>query len=420
MMWARRAWGARRALCCGVRSRALATSSAPDVVEKIAHALARERTELMEQMQGGHVDAAASSTRIKDLEAVHRAFATWREHMDAVDATRSMSETESDADMRELARQELEELQHGAVLAKQSLRQQILSSTQRIKSKGAILELRQGVGGQESCLFLYEMLRMYTRYCERKAQEAAESGDPDAVGAGWRVELLSSTPVDVSATSGSGEALREAIVQVHGDSAYDALRFEAGVHRVQRIPATQNLGKLQTSTMAIIVLPMQGGESSQADDIVDPKDVKMEVMRARGAGGQHVNRTESAVRLTHEPTGITVSMQDSRSQHQNRAKAWEVLRARLLDRHLQKEAAENKAIRRAQVASADRSERVRTYNFPQDRVTDHRVGISLSNIQRFMDGDDDGGAGLTYLVEELRAREDKARLEGLLASLEDP
>ena len=190
------------------------------------------------------------------------------------------------------------------------------------------------------------------------------------------------------------------------------------MHRVQRIPATQNLGKLQTSTITIIALPMHGGESDQADDIVDPKDVKIETMRARGAGGQHVNRTESAVRLTHDPSGITVSMQDSRSQHQNRTKAWEVLRARLLDRKLRREAEENRALRRSQVASADRSERVRTYNFPQDRVTDHRVGISLSGIASIMEGDDDEGVGLTYLIHELMEQDDRQRLEELLALYE--
>ena len=163
---------------------------------------------------------------------------------------------------------------------------------------------------------------------------------------------------------------------------------------------------------------MHGGESDQADDIVDPKDVKIETMRARGAGGQHVNRTESAVRLTHDPSGITVSMQDSRSQHQNRTKAWEVLRARLLDRKLRREAEENRALRRSQVASADRSERVRTYNFPQDRVTDHRVGISLSGIASIMEGDDDEGVGLTYLIHELMEQDDRQRLEELLALYE--
>lgn len=330
-----------------------------------------------------------------------------------VQETQRLVETEKDTDLLDMAQQELACMHDDERARYQDLRIQILSTSSSVKSKGAIIELKQGVGGQESCLFLSEMLRMYMKYCENRAQQALESGNNHALGSGWRVELLSATPVDVSTSSGSSDALREAILQVHGEHAFEALRFEAGVHRVQRIPATQNLGKLQTSTIAIIVLPMQGGEE-QADDILDPKDVRIETMRARGAGGQHVNRTESAVRLTHDPTGITVSMQDSRSQHQNRAKAWEVLRARLLDRHLKKEAEENKALRRSQVASADRSERVRTYNFPQDRVTDHRVGISLSNIGGFMDGDDDDGGGLTYLLEELMASEDDIRLHALL------
>ena len=336
-----------------------------------------------------------------------------------VQETQRLVETEKDADLLDMAQQELASMHDSERARYQDLQSQILSTSNSVKSKGAIIELKQGVGGQESCLFLSEMLRMYMKYCENRAQQALESGKDRVLGSGWRVELLSATPVDVSTSSGSSDALREAILQVHGEQAYEALRFEAGVHRVQRIPATQNLGKLQTSTIAIIVLPMQGGEE-QADDILDPKAARTERMRARGRGGQHVNRTESAVRLTHDPTGITVSMQDSRSQHQNRAKAWEVLRARLLDRHLKKEAEENKALRRSQVASADRSERVRTYNFPQDRVTDHRVGISLSNIGGFMDGDDDDGGGLTYLLEELMASEDEIRLHALLEQQGSP
>lgn len=239
-----------------------------------------------------------------------------------------------------------------------------------------------------------------------------------AMGATWRTELLSISPVDISSSGNTSEGIREAILQVHGDDAYDSLRFEAGVHRVQRIPTTQNLGKLQTSTIAILVMPVLG-EVDQAEDVVDPKDVKGETMRSRGAGGQHVNRTESAVRLTHVPTGITVSMQESRSQHQNRTRAWEVLRARLLDRKLRAEAESNRALRRSQVASADRSERVRTYNFPQDRVTDHRVGISLSGISQIMEGDDGGGVGLTYLIQELQDREAEQQLEGLLEEYAD-
>lgn len=382
------------------------------VVEKLASSMMVEREKLLENMHAANVPAQ----RIKDLEAVHKAWTAWKEQVQSLDETQKLFDTEKDKDMLEMAESELASVREEAVARYEALKRQILTNTRSIKSKGVIMELKQGVGGQESCLFLGEMLRMYMKFCETRAQRALEENDASLLGAGWSTELLAATPADVSTTSGSGDAFKEAILQVHGPNAFEALRFEAGVHRVQRIPATQNLGKLQTSTMAIIVLPMQ--EENDAKDIIDPKDVRIETMRARGSGGQHVNRTESAVRLTHEPSGITVSMQDSRSQHQNRTKAWEVLRARLLDQHLQKEASENRAMRRSQVASADRSERVRTYNFPQDRVTDHRIGVSLSDIHGFMDGDDGSGTGLAYLIEELMAKEDDIHLHALLQTQE--
>ena len=383
-----------------------------NVVERLASAMMVEREKLLENMHATSVP----SQRIKDLEAVHKAWTAWNERKRSLQETQKLFETEKDKDLLEMAESELASVREEAEARYEALKGQILTNARSIKSKGAIMELKQGVGGQESCLFLGEMLRMYMKFCETRAQRALEENDPGMLGAGWSTELLAATPADVSTTSGSGDAFKEGILQIHGTNAFEALRFEAGVHRVQRIPATQNLGKLQTSTMAIIVLPMQ--EENDAKDIIDPKDVRIETMRARGSGGQHVNRTESAVRLTHEPSGITVSMQDSRSQHQNRTKAWEVLRARLLDQHLQKEVSENRAMRRSQVASADRSERVRTYNFPQDRVTDHRIGVSLSDIHGFMDGDDSSGTGLAYLIEELMAKEDDLHLHALLQAQE--
>lgn len=404
---------ARLARLMSVRMRTFCSSCRVfNVVEKLASAMMAEREKLLENMHVTNVPAQ----RIKDLEAVHKAWNVWKEQVQSLQETEKLFETEKDKDMLEMAESELASVREETEARYEALKRQILANTRSIKSKGAIMELKQGVGGQESCLFLGEMLRMYMKFCETRAQRALEENDESMLGAGWSTELLAATPADVSTTSGSGDAFKEAILQVHGPNAFEALRFEAGVHRVQRIPATQNLGKLQTSTMAIIVLPMQ--EENDAKDIIDPKDVRIETMRARGSGGQHVNRTESAVRLTHDPSGITVSMQDSRSQHQNRTKAWEVLRARLLDQHLQKEASENRAMRRSQVASADRSERVRTYNFPQDRVTDHRIGVSLSDIQGFMDGDDSSGTGLAYLIEELMTKEDDMHLHALLQSQE--
>ena len=360
----------------------------------------------------------SASQQIKVLEPVYRAFTAWNEAKELYRTTAHMAENDADQGMRELASLELESQQDTARELREQVKQSIIRTLSPVAATGAIIEIKQGVGGQESTIFASEMLRMYTKYCESRMQQAQDANDMTAMGATWRTELLSLVPMDVSSSGNVSEGIREAILQVHGDDAFDALRYEAGVHRVQRVPTTQNLGKLQTSTIAILVMPMQSANET-ADDIVDPKDVKSETMRSRGAGGQHVNRTESAVRLSHEPSGITVSMQESRSQHQNRARAWEVLRARLLDRKLRADAESNRALRRSQVSSADRSERVRTYNFPQDRVTDHRVGISLSGIAQIMEGDDGGGAGLTYLIQELQDREAEQQLEGLLEEYQD-
>ena len=278
--------------------------------------------------------------------------------------------------------------------------------------EAVIMEVRPGVGGQESQLFTAEVVRMYRKFAEN---------------VGWDVEELSITSTDTSTSNPGSEGLKEAIIQISSESGkadgdagnvYDRLKWEAGVHRVQRIPQTQSLGKLQTSTIAVIVLPVaDNGEDNtdKKDDVVDPKDVKTEVMRSRGAGGQHVNKTESAIRLTHEPTGITVSMQDSRSQHQNRTKAWAILRARLLDVKLRDEASANRAIRKDQVSGMERSDRVRTYNFPQDRVTDHRLGLSLNDINSIMDGDfdQDWTEGLARIMEGLKQQDEENKIEEL-------
>ncbi|KAG6330849.1 hypothetical protein ID866_8242 [Astraeus odoratus] len=238
------------------------------------------------------------------------------------------------------------------------------------RSLSALVELKAGVGGSEAALFLTDLLRVYVRY---------------AGSCGWQSSMVQSSEV-------TGGGLREAIVEIKGDGAYDALRWESGVHRVQRVPATEASGRVHTSTVAIIVLPLsEEGEPSGDDNLFKMEDVKVEVMRARGAGGQHVNKTESAVRLTHIPTGITVSMQDERSQHQNKRRAFQVLRARLMDIKITQDIAQRREARRSIVRSADRSEKIRTYNYaqagPSDRVTDHRIGLSMMNLQSVMEGD---------------------------------
>ena len=313
------------------------------------------------------------------------------------------AEAEPDAEMRELAAEEARTTLDALDELRDRIKSQLLPQDPA-DSQNAILEIRPGVGGQESACFVAEVYRMYAKFCENIRDE--ETGL-----AAFEIEELSATPTDaVSETV----AYKEIIVSVKGKGAYGLLRLEAGVHRVQRIPATQNTGKLQSSTIAMVVLPggAQGeSEVGKKDDVVDPKDVKTEVMRSRGAGGQHVNKTESAIRLTHEPTGITVSMQDSRSQHQNRVKAWAILRARLQDRQMKDEENQNRSVRRLQVAGMDRSDRVRTYNFPQDRVTDHRVPISSNGIDSVMDGEEHGGLG--YLIDALKEHHERLVLQQL-------
>nr|CDI53167.1 related to MRF1-peptide chain release factor, mitochondrial [Melanopsichium pennsylvanicum 4] len=368
-----------------------------------------KRQRLLESTESA--DGAEVGKQLKELDPLRQAWEVFSAKRKQLVSTLIMSENDPDEDMRALALEEVPLLENELASLRTSMENLILGSvTDAIEAQavGAVLEVRPGVGGQESTLFTAEVTRMYERFCDQKPADEDGSGE-------WQVEMLSSTSVDVStSSSGSGAGLKEAIIEVKGKGAFQKLKFEAGVHRVQRIPATQSLGKLQTSTIAVMVLPISEGSESKADDLVDPKDVKVEVMRSRGAGGQHVNKTESAIRLTHEPTGISVSMQDSRSQHQNRTKAWAVLRARLLDRKLKQEVESNRDRRLAQVASMDRSDRIRTYNFPQDRVTDHRVNLSLNGIDAIMEGEHDAGTGLDYIMESLRIESETRKIKALL------
>jgi peptide chain release factor 1 len=315
---------------------------------------------------------------------------------------------EPDEEMRNLALEEAQSTLETLDVLRLQIRKELIPHDP-MDDQSAILEVRPGVGGQESTLFVGEIARMYSKYCESvEDQETAKVR--------FQVEEMSSTPTDVTATS--GDAFKEVILSIKGKGAYGLLKNEAGVHRVQRVPATQNTGRLQTSTIAVLVLPGGGQDDSgndieaeKMDDIVDPKDVKTEVMRSRGAGGQHVNKTESAIRLTHEPTGITVSMQDSRSQHQNRTKAWAILRARLYDRKMREDESQNRNTRRLQVSGMDRSDRIRTYNFPQDRVTDHRISLSSNGLDAILNGEPESGLG--DMIEALQEHRDHLNLQAL-------
>jgi peptide chain release factor 1 len=230
--------------------------------------------------------------------------------------------------------------------------------------RDVILEIRAGAGGEEAALFAAELFRMYVRYAERHR---------------FTPEVLSLNETGIG-------GIKEAIVQVHGDGAYSRLKFESGVHRVQRIPATESSGRIHTSTATVVVMP----EADEVEvEIDEEKDLRIEVKRSSGPGGQSVNTTDSAVRITHLPTGLVVEIQDEKSQHKNKAKAMSVLRSRLLDAKLAEQREADSATRRSMVGAGDRSDKIRTYNFPQDRVTDHRIGLDLSALPRVMDGEID-------------------------------
>jgi peptide chain release factor 1 len=230
-----------------------------------------------------------------------------------------------------------------------------------LDDRNAIVEIRAGTGGDEAALFAADLYRMYTRFCERQ---------------GWRVETM-------SYSDGTLGGIREVIFKVSGDGAYGAMRWESGVHRVQRVPRTESQGRIHTSAATVAVLP----EAEAVDVKIEDKDIRIDVFRSSGPGGQSVNTTDSAVRITHLPTGLVVSQQDQKSQLQNKLKAMEVLRARLLGLRIQQQQEERAKIRRSQVGGGDRSEKIRTYNFPQSRVTDHRVDWTTHNLQGFIDGD---------------------------------
>ncbi|MDO4833758.1 MAG: peptide chain release factor 1 [Bacillota bacterium] len=267
-----------------------------------------------------------------------------------------------DDEMRELAKMEIGELEEQIRTDEEELKVLLLPKDPN-DEKNVILEIRAGTGGEEAALFGADLLRMYTRYAERKR---------------WKTELI-----DMNETGIGG--VKEAVMLIKGKGAYSRLKFESGAHRVQRVPETESSGRVHTSAATVAVLP-------EVDDVeidLDPNDVRVDVYRASGNGGQCVNTTDSAVRLTHEPTGLVVTCQDEKSQIKNKEKAFKVLKARLYDLEMQKQADEIAGQRKSQVGTGDRSERIRTYNFPQGRVSDHRIGLTIYKLDQFLDGDID-------------------------------
>ena len=286
-------------------------------------------------------------------------------------------EEESDPDMRQLAGEERDALAEKIPALERRVKLHLLPRDEA-DTKNAILELRAGTGGEEAALFAADLFRMYQRYAEIH---------------GWKVEIMH------TAETGLG-GIREAIVSISGRDVFSRLKFESGVHRVQRVPETETGGRIHTSAATVAVLP----EAEEIDVQIDDKDLRIDIFRASGPGGQSVNTTDSAVRITHLPTGIVVSQQDEKSQHKNKAKAMKVLRARLYEAERQKAAAERAETRKSQVGSGDRSERIRTYNYPERRVTDHRISLTLHKLDRMMDGD------LDEIIDALTADDQAKRL----------
>ncbi|MBO6507307.1 MAG: peptide chain release factor 1 [Roseibium sp.] len=288
---------------------------------------------------------------------------------DLAGAESLISDPETDAEMRELAEMERDELSESVETLTQDVRIGLLPKDEA-DSNDAILEVRAGTGGDEAALFAGDLFRMYQRFAELQ---------------GWKVEVL-------SASEGEVGGYKEVIASVSGENVFARMKFESGVHRVQRVPATESGGRIHTSAATVAVLP-------QAEDVdvdVQDSDLRIDTFRASGAGGQHVNTTDSAVRITHIPTGIVVAVQDERSQHKNKARAMQLLRARIYDEERERAASERTEARRLLVGSGDRSERIRTYNFPQGRVTDHRIGLTLYKLDQIVAGD-----GLGEVIEAL-------------------
>ncbi len=292
----------------------------------------------------------------EELVEQYRQWKRWKEQADEAEELLSCD----DAELKALAKEELLEAKK-QMQASEELLKILLIPKDPDDEKSVILELRAGTGGEEAALFAGSLLRMYSMYAEKK---------------GFKVEILS---VNETALGG----IKEAVLSLDGIGAFGRVKFESGVHRVQRVPETESQGRIQTSAATVAVLP----EAEEVDVEIDPKDLLIESHRSGGAGGQHVNKTESAIRIIHIPTGIAVDCQDERSQYKNKDKAMKILRSRILEQKRAEQESEITSQRRSQVGSGDRSERIRTYNFPQGRVTDHRIGLTLYKIQSIMDGD---------------------------------
>ncbi len=314
-----------------------------------------------------------------ELESTVLTYREWKRAMAEAESARRMLSEETDPELKALAEQEIDAQLRRASELEAKLKE-LLVPADPTDNKDVIVEVKAGEGGEESALFAGDIFRMYGRYAERH---------------GWKSEVLSSTPSSLG-------GFKDITFAIKGKGAYSRMRHEAGVHRVQRVPETESQGRLHTSAVGVLVAP----EAEDVEVSLDPKDVKVDVFRSSGPGGQSVNTTDSAVRITHLPTGLVVTCQDEKSQIQNREKAMRILRARLKQMELDRRADEEAAARRGQVRTVDRSEKIRTYNFPQNRVTDHRVKVSVHNVPEVLDG------GLDEFIDALIAKGRAEQLGG--------
>ncbi|HXQ24420.1 MAG TPA: peptide chain release factor 1 [Candidatus Acidoferrales bacterium] len=309
---------------------------------------------------GNRKEYAKLAKERADLEEIVRSYRDWKRLAAEIDGHKALLE-ETDPEIRELAKIELPAMRERLDALEAELKHLLLPRDPN-DERNVIVEIRAGTGGEEASLFAAQLFRMYSRYAEQQ---------------GWRVELMSASPTGLG-------GFKEVIGLIEGHGVYSRLKYEGGVHRVQRVPVTEASGRIHTSTVTVAVLP----EADEVDVHIDEtKDLRIDVFRSSGPGGQSVNTTDSAVRVTHLPTGLVVACQDEKSQHKNKAKAIKILRARLLERAQEEQQAELAQSRRSMVGTGDRSERIRTYNFPQGRVTDHRINFTLYSLDRVIEGD---------------------------------
>jgi len=350
-------------------------------------ALAAQCAELQRLLSDPEV--AADRARLSAMGREHGRLAAFGQKYDQLrkvqqrreEAQQSLSEEASDRELLQLAREEVQE----ADRAEERILQEViglLMADEGEAERNVIMEIRAGTGGEEAALFTAELFRMYSRYAERK---------------GWKVEALDLEPTELG-------GMREAVLSITGRGAWERLRYESGGHRVQRVPQTESQGRIHTSLATVAVMP----EADEVEVQINPDDVEMSFLRSHGPGGQKVNKTSSCVRLVHKPTGIAVRCQDQKSQHANRKKAMKILRARLFEMQQRAVRQQRDAMRRSLVGSGDRNERIRTYNFPQDRITDHRIGLNAFGVESFLAGDCD------RLLDGLAQHDRQERLETFL------